>query len=170
MAESSAPPDEFVRELELTARHDGHAARAVDLACGTGANAIYLAVRAWQVVAADADAAALDVARSTLAVTPWRTRDRVVLAHTAPDPRLFGLRGSKWKLVEPLTVVLALDLALTAPVRAAVVDALAPGGLLATSELPGGPVFGDDDAFTVVHREPSRRTSDAAFDVVLQRR
>lgn len=55
----SAEPNRFVAE-ELTALEPG---RAVDLACGEGRNAIWLASRGWQVTALDFSGVALDKGR-----------------------------------------------------------------------------------------------------------
>jgi SAM-dependent methyltransferase len=56
----SAGPNQFV-EAELAGLHPG---RAVDLACGEGRNAIWLARQGWQVTAVDFAGAGLDKGRS----------------------------------------------------------------------------------------------------------
>jgi len=97
-------------------------ARALDLACGAGRNAVWLAEQGWQVTAVDFSGVALGMARELAAargVSPeWIEAD---LADWTPSPRAFDL-------------VCVLYLQLPAPERRAVLaraaDAVAPGGTL----------------------------------------
>ncbi len=76
----SAAPNQFV-EAALTDLPPGD---AVDLACGEGRNAIWLARRGWRVTAADFSAVAVDRARSLAGDLDidWRVGD--VLAEDLP--------------------------------------------------------------------------------------
>jgi SAM-dependent methyltransferase len=95
--------------------------RALDLACGEGRNALWLAARGWQVTAVDFSAVALDKARrlqgSTTGQVDWICAD--VLTYRHPDQ---------------VDLALLCYLQLPAGQRRAAVraaaDALAPGGVL----------------------------------------
>lgn len=127
----SAEPNVFVAEVT----GDLPPGRALDLACGEGRNAIWLAGRGWRVTAVDFSAVAIDKGRKLAARAgvdvEWRCED--VLAWE-PRPRSFDL------------VVLSY-LQLPGPALAGVVgragEALAPGGTLvvvghARANLDGG--------------------------------
>ena len=127
----SAEPNVFVAEVT----GDLPPGRALDLACGEGRNAIWLAGRGWRVTAVDFSAVAVDKGRKLAARAgvdvEWRCED--VLAWE-PRPRSFDL------------VVLSY-LQLPGPALAGVVgragEALAPGGTLvvvghARANLDGG--------------------------------
>ena len=64
--------------------------RALDLACGEGRNAIWLATRGWQVTAVDFSAVGLDKARASEAAAPgqvpvsWLLADVTRYAHPSP--------------------------------------------------------------------------------------
>jgi SAM-dependent methyltransferase len=77
-----AAPNRFVK-AELSALPAG---RALDLACGEGRNAIWLATRGWQVTAVDFSPAAIDKGRRLAeragAAVAWRVAD--VLAYEPP--------------------------------------------------------------------------------------
>jgi SAM-dependent methyltransferase len=81
-------PNRFVAE-QLADLAPG---RALDLACGEGRNAIWLAGRGWQVTAADFSAVAIERARelaaSAGATVDWRVEDVVTWE---PEPRAFDL-------------------------------------------------------------------------------
>ncbi|MGN6782175.1 MAG: class I SAM-dependent methyltransferase [Marmoricola sp.] len=81
----SAEPNRFVAE-ELTALEPG---RAVDLACGEGRNAIWLASRGWQVTALDFSGVALDKGRRLAGDLPvdWLNAD----ATTWSEPGAYDL-------------------------------------------------------------------------------
>ncbi len=74
----SAGPNQFV-ESELADLDPG---RALDLACGEGRNARWLAERGWQVTAMDFSAVAVDKGRSVHDNVDWQVGD----ARTAPLP------------------------------------------------------------------------------------
>lgn len=113
------PPNRWVEQetAELTP------GRALDLACGEGRNALWLAGRGWQVTAADFSQVGLDKGRAleehSDAATPvqWRRADATVYR---PD--------------EPVDLALICYLQLPAEQRRAAVrnaaSALAPGGTL----------------------------------------
>jgi SAM-dependent methyltransferase len=109
----SATPNQFV-ESELTLLPPG---RALDLACGEGRNARWLAERGWRVTAIDWSSVAVDKGRRTNEDVDWQVGD----ALTAPLPSALDL------------VVLAY-FQVVADARRTVVrrsyDALAPGGTL----------------------------------------
>ena len=68
-----APPNATVVEL-VTALHPG---RALDLACGEGRNAIWLATRGWMVTAIDFSQVAIDKGRTVASRSPRSVRDRI---------------------------------------------------------------------------------------------
>lgn len=107
----------------LVAELDGLAAgRALDVGCGEGADAIWLAGRGWQVTAADISAVALDRARRAAQAAgvevDWRLADITV---DAPEPGGFDLVTTHYPSL-PLT---GDDTAIRG-----LVDAVAPGGVL----------------------------------------
>ncbi len=109
----SAGPNQFVEE-ELTDLPPG---RALDLACGEGRNARWLAERGWQVTAMDFSPVAIDKGRQVSDRVDWQVGD----ALSTPLPADLDL------------VVLAY-LQIPAAERSTAVrrsfDALAPGGTL----------------------------------------
>ncbi len=68
-----APPNPMV--VEFTAALPP--GRALDLGCGEGRHALWLAIRAWEVDAVDFSEVALDKARRIAAQAPRASRDRV---------------------------------------------------------------------------------------------
>ncbi len=109
----SAGPNQFV-ESELADLPPG---RALDLACGEGRNARWLASRGWRVVGMDFSPKAIDKARQVGPEVDWRVGD--VLTAQLPAP---------------LDLVVVAYLQLPAPERRAALrrsfEALAPGGTL----------------------------------------
>jgi SAM-dependent methyltransferase len=109
-----APPNRWVAE-ELTGAPPG---RAVDLACGEGRNALWLATQGWRVTAIDFSPVAIEKARAldVRGLVDWVVGD--VTSYRA----------------EPADLVLVCYLQLPAAERRAVLrsaaDALAPGGML----------------------------------------
>jgi SAM-dependent methyltransferase len=109
----SAGPNQFV-EQELAGLPPG---RAVDLACGEGRNAIWLARRGWQVTAVDFSQVGLDKGRRLAGETSveWVRAD-----------------ATTWPAAEPVDLVVLAYLQLSAADRCAAVrngfDALVPGG------------------------------------------
>jgi SAM-dependent methyltransferase len=79
----SAGPNQFV-ESELADLPPG---RALDLACGEGRNARWLAGRGWQVTAIDWSAVAVDKGRQVSEAVDWQVGD----ALTAPLPDTLDL-------------------------------------------------------------------------------
>ena len=109
----SAGPNQFV-ESELASLPPG---RALDLACGEGRNARWLAERGWQVTAIDWSDVAVDKGRRVTDAVDWQVGDAV----TAPLPTDLDL------------VVMAYFQVVAADRRHAVrrsFEALAPGGRL----------------------------------------
>jgi len=126
----SAAPNQFV-ESELADLPPG---RGLDLACGEGRNARWLADRGWQMTAIDFSPVAIDKARQVSDPVEWQVGD----ALTAPLP-------------EALDLVVIAYLQVPADERRTAVrrsfEALAPGGTLLVvahdstniSEGSGGP-------------------------------
>lgn len=100
--------------------------RALDIGCGEGADALWLAQQGWQVTGVDIAQSALTKARthaesvdqSAAARIDWEQHD---LTRWAPEPRSFDLVSSQFMhLPEPIRSTLFLSLA----------AAIAPGGSL----------------------------------------
>jgi SAM-dependent methyltransferase len=98
--------------------------RALDLACGEGRNALWLAARGWHVTALDFSMVALDKARQ-LEAAQQGAAPRVVWVHADATTHRAG---------EPVDLALLCYLQLPAPQRGqavrAAAAALAPGGTL----------------------------------------
>ena len=109
----SAGPNQFV-ESELASLTPG---RALDLACGEGRNARWLADRGWQVTAIDWSEVAVDKGRQVNDAVDWQVGD----ALTTPLP-------TDLDLVVLAYFQVAADARRTAVRRS--FDALAPGGTL----------------------------------------
>jgi SAM-dependent methyltransferase len=150
----SAGPNQFV-ESELAHLPPG---RALDLACGEGRNARWLAERGWQVTALDWSEVAVDKGRQVTDAVDWKVGD----ALTAPLPS--GL---------DLVVIAYLQIPAEAR-RDAVrrsVDALAPGGtffLVAhdSSNLTEGTGGPQDPAVLYTAADVLDDLSDADLEVV----
>ncbi|MBY6349445.1 class I SAM-dependent methyltransferase [Rhodococcoides corynebacterioides] len=86
-----SPPDDVLVEF-VTSRPRG---RALDLACGHGRNALWLAMRGWQVDAVDFSAVALSGAASVAATATRSIRERIRWVHadvtTLVPPREYDL-------------------------------------------------------------------------------
>lgn len=72
-----AAPNAVVVE-QVTALHRG---RALDLACGEGRNALWLATRGWDVTAVDYSQVAIDKARTVGVRSPRSVRERIQWVH-----------------------------------------------------------------------------------------
>ena len=112
----TAEPNRFlVAETETLAP-----GRAIDLACGEGRNAVWLAERGWQAVGADFSEVGLRKAReladSRGVTVEWVAAD---LLDYHPDPRAFDL---------VLVFYLQVPASERRPIFRAAVDAVAPGG------------------------------------------
>ena len=119
-----APPNAVVVE-HLTSIPAG---RALDLGCGEGRNAIWLATHGWRVRAADFSQVAIDKGRTVATRSPRAVRDRVTWSRadvTDTADEIF---------TGPFDLVLLCFLHLPAPQRRAVLrqaaGALAPAGTL----------------------------------------
>lgn len=86
-----SPPDDVLVEF-VTSRPRG---RALDLACGHGRNALWLAMRGWQVDAVDFSGVALSGAASVAATATRSIRERIRWVHadvtTLVPPREYDL-------------------------------------------------------------------------------
>lgn len=114
---SAEPNRRFAAEVESLPP-----GRALDLACGEGRNAIWLAERGWRVTAVDFSEVAVDrgrrIAAERGAEVDWVVAD--VLEH-APEPEAFDLVA---------VVFLQLDAERRRQTLAGAAAALAPGGTL----------------------------------------
>jgi SAM-dependent methyltransferase len=109
----SAGPNQFV-EREVSDLPPG---RALDLACGEGRNARWLAEHGWTVTATDFSSVAVDKGRTLAPSVDWQVGD----ALTAPLPQLLDL---------VVIAYLQIPAAERSTVMARAFDALRPGGTL----------------------------------------
>ncbi|PBC46836.1 class I SAM-dependent methyltransferase [Rhodococcus sp. ACS1] len=116
-----APPNAVVVE-QVTALPRG---RALDLACGEGRNAHWLATRGWEVTGLDYSAVALDKARRVAAEAPRSVRER--LEYRVADVTGSDL-GGEYDLVLMIYLHLAPEERLEVVNRA--ISALKPDGIL----------------------------------------
>ncbi len=100
--------------------------RALDLACGAGRNALFLADRGWRVEAVDGSAVALGLLSEKVRERGLQTRVRALAADLESRPRDFELAPAAYDLICDFYF---LDRALLEDVRVAV----RPGGLLVAS-------------------------------------
>lgn len=68
-----APPNELLVEYATALPHG----QALDLACGEGRNALWLATRGWEVTGIDYSAVAIEKARTIAALSPRSVLDRL---------------------------------------------------------------------------------------------
>ena len=116
-----APPNAVVVE-QVTALPRG---RALDLACGEGRNAHWLATRGWEVTGLDYSAVALDKARRVAAEAPRSVRER--LDYRVADVTESDL-GGEYDLVLMIYLHLAPEERMQVVNRA--ISALKPDGIL----------------------------------------
>ena len=111
---SGAPNGTLVAEFEGRA-----AGRALDVGCGEGADAIWLAGRGWRVTATDISAVALDRARraaqAAAVEVDWRLAD---IADGAPEPGGFDLVTTHYPALQHTDDAAAIR---------GLLDAVAPG-------------------------------------------
>ncbi|MGC0365820.1 SAM-dependent methyltransferase [Rhodococcus sp. 27YEA15] len=116
-----APPNELLVEY-ATALPDG---AALDLACGEGRNALWLATRGWSVTGIDYSSVAIDKAAAIAARSPRSVRERL-------DYRCLDVTDADYGSDYDLAMLLYLHL--PAPIRTLVVnraiDSLKPDGIL----------------------------------------
>ena len=150
----SAGPNQFVE----SALADLPPGRALDLACGEGRNARWLAERGWQVTALDWSAVAIEKGRRTTDAVDWQVGD----ALTAPLPTELDLVVLAYFQVVP-------DARRTAVRRS--FESLAPGGRLFViahdstnlTEGTGGP---QDPSVLYTAEDVLDDLTDADFEVV----
>jgi SAM-dependent methyltransferase len=99
--------------------NDVRPGKALDLACGTGRNALWLAEQGWRVTAVDGSAAAIDMVR-------WRASERslavdTIIADLEKGP--YSIRPAFWDLIV-ISYYLQRDLLESA------LAGVVPGGLL----------------------------------------
>ena len=120
-----AAPNTVVVE-HVTSLHRG---RALDLACGEGRNAIWLATRGWAVTAIDWSQVAIDKARTVASRAPRAVRERLEWVRGDVTTRYAGKEGDEgYDLV--LLVYLHLPPAERRTVLHNAIAALADGGVL----------------------------------------
>lgn len=159
-----APPNEIVVEL-ATALPRG---RAVDLGCGEGRNALWLATRGWQVEGIDFSAVALEKAAATAADAPAAVLERLTWTHADLLDAELGDPDEGTGLDLALIVYIHLPADERARLLRRAQDALAPGGALLVlghhsrnlAEGVGGPqdpaiLFSPEDV--VAELDPSMR-------------
>ena len=116
-----APPNELLVEYATALPHG----KALDLACGEGRNALWLATRGWEVTGIDNSAVAIDKARTIASRSPRSVVDRL-------DYRCGDVTTVEYGHNYDLALVLYLHL--PAPQRTLVVNrainSLKPDGIL----------------------------------------
>lgn len=116
-----APPNAVVVE-QLTALPHG---RALDLACGEGRNALWLATRGWHVTGIDYSSVAIDKARTLASRSPRSVRERL-------DYRTGDITDAQWGESYDLALLIYVHLPRSQRnqvVRRAI-DSLKPDGIL----------------------------------------
>ena len=127
-AEPAAPPLPL-----LTAAVEGvQPGRALDLACGSGRHALWLAARGWRVTAVDGAATALDLLLARAELNGCRDRIESSVADLEAEPREFTIAKAAYDLIVD-------SFFLHRPLLPAIRNGVRPGGLLvAAFHIPGG--------------------------------
>ena len=106
------------------------AGRALDLACGSGRHAVWLAARGWEVDAVDGSDAALTLLRANAARAGCRDRIAAHLADLEADPPGFRIAPATYDLIVDCHF-------LHRPLFGAIREGVRPGGLfVAALHLP----------------------------------
>ena len=104
--------------------------RALDLACGTGRHAVWLAARGWRVDAVDGSAAAISLLLANADRTGCRGRLETHVADLEADPPEFTIEPAAYDLIVDCYF-------LHRPLFAAIREGIRPGGLfVAALHLP----------------------------------
>jgi SAM-dependent methyltransferase len=95
-ASGGKPPDPDPRVKELVERYAPHSGkRTLDLACGSGANGLWLAEQGWNVTAVDRSPAAIELVRSHAAARGLR-----VTTHVSDlEAHHFTIEPGAWDLI-----------------------------------------------------------------------
>ena len=127
-AEPAAPPLPL-----LTAAVEGvQPGRALNLACGSGRHALWLAARGWRVTAVDGAATALDLLLARAELNGCRDRIESSVADLEAEPPEFTIAEAAYDLVVD-------SYFLHRPLLPAIRNGVRPGGLLvAALHIPGG--------------------------------
>jgi tellurite methyltransferase len=165
-ARQPANPDPRVKHLVERYAAKGSAKRALDLACGSGANALWLADEGWNVTAVDRSPAAIDLVRNEAAA-----RGLGVTTHVADlEAHQFTIEPGAWHLI-------VMCRYLQADLFGPACLGLAPGGLLIVIALLSDPGnaesqrfrvragelashFRDKPSLTIVHERDTRASRD----------
>lgn len=117
----------------LTAAVEGvQPGRALDLACGSGRHALWLAARGWRVTAVDGAATALDLLLARAELNGCSDRIESSVADLEADPPDFSIAEAAYDLVVD-------SFFLHRPLLPAIRNGVRPGGLLvAAFHVPGG--------------------------------
>ena len=108
----------------------GHAGRALDLACGAGRHAIWLASRGWRVDAVDGSDAGISLLLANAELAGCRDRIRPHAADLEADPAAFTIAPAAYDLIVDCYF-------LHRPLFAAIREGVRPGGLfVAALHLP----------------------------------
>ena len=106
--------------------------RALDLACGTGRNALWLAAQGWQVAAVEGASVALDLLLTRARRAGCSDRIAPYVADLEADPPDFSIAEAAYDLVVD-------SFFLHRPLLPAIRNGVRPGGLLvAAFHIPGG--------------------------------
>jgi SAM-dependent methyltransferase len=125
-----ADPDGFVERIAATLSPS----RALDLACGSGRNALWLAREGWDVTAIDRSPSAIELVRRTAAAHGLKLTPRVydLEAHKLSEKQEFTIEPAAWDLI---LMCRYLHRELWEPAKLG----LAPGGVLVVTALLADP-------------------------------
>lgn len=121
-----APPNQIVVELATSLP----AGRAVDIGCGEGRNALWLATRGWRVEGIDFSAVALDKAAASAADAPAAVRERLTWTRADLHDAALGDPNLQTGVDLALIVYIHLPADERARLLRRAQDALNPGGAL----------------------------------------
>lgn len=167
-------PDSLVKEIAegIQSRGPAQKGRALDLACGAGANSLWLAENGWDVTAVDRSSAAIDLLRAKAS-----EREVDVTMHVADlETREFKISPGEWDLI---LMCRYLQRDLFEPAAAG----LRPGGVLIVIALlaevgeqrfraqPGelSAYFGGLPGFTIVHQREGATRDHSVSEIAVRR-
>ena len=149
------PPSPLLPEAVSGAR----AGRALDLACGTGRHAIWLASRGWRVDAVDGSAAAISLLLANAERTGCRGLIDTHVADLEADPPEFTIEPAAYDLIVDCYF-------LHRPLFAAIREGVRPGGLfVAALHLPA-PAAGRGHGYVLRPGELQQTVGEWRWDVL----